>query len=605
MSKIKLVSVGELKSRKFIVPDYQRGYRWQAETHVSALLEDVLDFMRRASKDEKAYCLQPLVVTQKGDDWEVIDGQQRLTTLYLILKAFGSDSFDLEYETRTDTTKRFLEGLTVNSVENHNNPDFYFISKAWQFIKKWRDKMSDDDKGRFMETLEGSVNVIWYDVESSNRDENNHNLNIDIFNRLNVGKIPLTQSELVKALLLSKIKNIYKGDELTLRQSEISNEFYRMEAELRKPHKWGFLTGGTTEEDSHLDIILRLISQKDNTEQPTPYLWLERKIVGDANQAANPTKQGEAAMAFWKEIKQAFARVNAWFCETGEDATSDKTRKNAEIYHYVGYLLAAKVETIDRLYGMAEGKGRTGFAKELHDRIVADFKKAGILDGKKGFLLNKLEYGKTDETIKKLLLFLNVLTCMKMTDGQYNRFPFGRYAEKKWSIEHIYPQNPDKEVKDLIAIKAWLDETKENLDKVRYSEKGDILASLKKEVEEMLRIVTDGDISDTVVNKVKELRQNLLDLFVEEPKHDFSNLLLLSRNDNSKLNNAIFPVKRDRIIELEKEGTFIPPCTRNAFLKFYSSSGSQPYFWSKSDSDAYLQAMKELLEDFLKETTNE
>ena len=72
-------------------------------------------------------------------------------------------------------------------------------------------------------------------------------------------------------------------------------------------------------------------------------------------------------------------------------------------------------------------------------------------------------------------------------------------------------------------------------------------------------------------------------------------LALLSKKDNSTLNNSIFPVKRNKIIELEKEGKFIPLCTRNVFLKFYSNSDNQPYYWSSNDKESYYIALKETL----------
>ena len=61
----------------FYVPSYQRGYRWGVE-EVTRLLDDVLQ------NGKKNYCLQPIVVRKRGESYELIDGQQRLTTLYLI-----------------------------------------------------------------------------------------------------------------------------------------------------------------------------------------------------------------------------------------------------------------------------------------------------------------------------------------------------------------------------------------------------------------------------------------------------------------------------------------------------------------------------------------
>ena len=52
--------------------------------------------------------------------------------------------------------------------------------------------------------------------------------------------------------------------------------------------------------------------------------------------------------------------------------------------------------------------------------------------------------------------------------------------------------------------------------------------------------------------------------------HGLGNLALLQRDFNSKLNNAVFALKRERILELDKAGAYILPCTRNVFLKYYT-----------------------------------
>lgn len=64
---------------KFTIEAYQRGYRW-GKDEVEYLLEDINEI-----PDGQKYCLQPVVVKNVNDTYELIDGQQRLTTLYLII----------------------------------------------------------------------------------------------------------------------------------------------------------------------------------------------------------------------------------------------------------------------------------------------------------------------------------------------------------------------------------------------------------------------------------------------------------------------------------------------------------------------------------------
>ena len=123
-NKIELKSVKELLGMKFFIPSYQRGYRW-TEQQVNDLLNDVNGFkpMKDELGNESWYCLQPLVVANMederkkeynlpNDEWfEVIDGQQRLTTIFIILKLLdGDNSFSLKYQTRPKS-EVFLENL--------------------------------------------------------------------------------------------------------------------------------------------------------------------------------------------------------------------------------------------------------------------------------------------------------------------------------------------------------------------------------------------------------------------------------------------------------------------------------------------------------------
>ena len=96
-NKIDLKSVKELLGMHFFIPSYQRGYRWTKQ-QVLDLLNDIKEFAEKKKDEYEFYCVQPLVVKlmdnkekeqnnlNTNEDWyEVIDGQQRLTTIYLIL----------------------------------------------------------------------------------------------------------------------------------------------------------------------------------------------------------------------------------------------------------------------------------------------------------------------------------------------------------------------------------------------------------------------------------------------------------------------------------------------------------------------------------------
>ena len=233
-NKIELYSISQLLGKDFFIPSYQRGYRW-TQQQVEDLLNDIHAFAIKKNKSEdEFYCLQPIVVKphtwcrENADEpingWEVIDGQQRLTTIkilfvYLIKKHLNGVSLSEEYEENVykldyETGKGLSEDF-FNKITEINNEtiDYSFITSAYQYIKTWfeRQKGQKDIRESIIRTLvhnnktqkvEGIVKVIWYEIE----DDKNP---IDTFLRINMGKIPLTNSELIKALFLQKLAYLF------------------------------------------------------------------------------------------------------------------------------------------------------------------------------------------------------------------------------------------------------------------------------------------------------------------------------------------------------------------------------------------------------------
>ena len=145
-NQIRLMPVKDLLGMNFFIPGYQRGYRWKTR-QVEDLLDDIYEFMQ-SGKDGK-YCLQPLVVKysaskdrlldklnealkEKENDiqsayqvlkdyqrWDVVDGQQRLTTIYILLSYLDKTKapYTLQYETRKGS-QDFLKN--IRNLQNTN-----------------------------------------------------------------------------------------------------------------------------------------------------------------------------------------------------------------------------------------------------------------------------------------------------------------------------------------------------------------------------------------------------------------------------------------------------------------------------------------------------
>lgn len=304
MTEITLTTklVGKIMGN-FYIPNYQRGYRW-GENEVRTLLSDIYEYGQKNRKTEnESYCLQPVVVRKLDNKYELIDGQQRLTTLYLIYvymhkKSNGfmsAPKFSLSYETR-DESATFLSN--PDEVKQYNNIDFFFIYNAYKTIKNWFENRDNFQSSltNINKYFDENVRIIWYEVPDS---ENS----IDLFTRLNIGKIPLTSSELVKALFLKRESE----SENTIRQEELLLEWDNMEKELHNGDFWGFLTNSETDKyPTRIDLVLDLISKKTDTDKETyrTFFYFD-----------NEHKNGKSLETIWDEIQHNFLTLKEWFSD--------------------------------------------------------------------------------------------------------------------------------------------------------------------------------------------------------------------------------------------------------------------------------------------------
>lgn len=590
----------ENRFEHYLIPYYQRGYRWDIE-NVEALLDDIHNFIE---SKEKNYCLQPIVVVPNTDEngqniWEVIDGQQRLITMYTIFQHLNKARYSIFFGQRSKSTS-FLQNLS-DSTYNHDSPDFHFMSQAYDIVKKWFEKKTKNDVGYiddFYSTITKKVQVIWYQIEELKHiveeeeegEEKNkiENKKIDIFNRLNIGKIPLTDAELIRALLLSKIKYGLSERESIMRQAEVSNEWHQIEIELRDEEFWLFLNNKQKDDNtSAIELIFKLIAV-DNSKKYSTYLWFEKQIRSE-----NEEIEKDKAQELWNKTKDYFNKMKFWY-------------NNDELYHYIGFILATNDSGLPALRKILQNSDCN---KDVFKKWVLDT----IIDNLKSIKLNELSYDNNKTDLHSIFLLHNVITTFKSNTAQKNRFPFNLFKKIKldggWSIEHIHAQQ-SQEMKDEKAIRKWLEDTYNAIQSInniekevkKTDEKGNeyyeieilkIDSQLKNEVHELLA----ADKIDT--NTFNILKNKLINIFESESLHELDNLALLSKKDNSALNNSIFPVKRNKIIQMEKEGKYIPITTRNLFFKYYNDSDLQPFYWSKSDKNKYIENIEEILKPYL------
>jgi hypothetical protein len=554
-NKIELKPISELLKMKFFIPSYQRGYRWTTQ-QVKDLLEDIFNF---TPKDDEWYCLQPLVVKQKGDDvWEVIDGQQRLTTIFLIIHYFnemwvGKQKIDeptINYQTRVGSYE-FLKGISVGDdgivKSNDTNIDFWHISTAYETIHDWVKEKGYFDNNNFQSKFKEKTKVIWYETSESDA--------VRIFTRINMGKIPLTNAELIKALFLNssnfKTVNENSDERIRLKQLEIASEWDSIEYSLHDDEFWWFINKDKNEKDTRIEFLFELIVGDHATDEFYTFRKYYKKFK---------TKKEKEIENNWKEIKRHFQTLQDWY-------------NSRDLYHKIGFLVTTG-ERIKTLIEESHHNEKSKFVKLIDQKIANQLK---------GIQLSKIVYISGSTTIKHLLLLHNIQTMLN-NSKENSRFPFNRYKKETWDIEHIHaiatemPKNTEQK-------EDWLKYAKE------------LLESIKPESEEKKELTNRCSAYDE--NEFENIYQEVSAFVGESDVDNLSNLVLLDASTNRGYKNEFFSFKRKTIIEKEKEGTFVPICTKNVFMKYYSDKIDQMTFWGEGDRNSYIANIKEVLKKYL------
>lgn len=537
----------------FRIPSYQRGYRWTRD-EVTKLLDDIWD------SDGKPYSLQPIVVKSLGNhSWELIDGQQRLTTLWILLSFMQKEParYTLEYETRKGS-QAYLQ--QIDKQQSNDNIDYFHIRQAHETIETWfADKMGELHQRRLIDEmfrfLSDSVRVIWYEVPKSEKA-------IPLFTRLNQGRIPLTDAELIKAVLLSQIQQDKPG-----RETEVAAQWDGIERDLQRAEIWAFVApqnSHTQQLGTRIDLLLDTLAKKPVTDAHRYHTF--------------DTLQGNArsnSLVFWDEVVALHAQIIGWFEEP-------------RWHNKIGFLVACGV-SIGHILQLAQGQGKQAFEVALTERIKKE------LDTKQGNLASLSYESHSDRLrIERLLLLFNVETCRE-------HFTFKEHVGHEWSLEHIHAQNA-QDLNRTEQWNVWLKEHKKALEDIRAAsntaaEIDEVLAEIETAICAIQKLNFGQNQFKNLAGKVLLLLNNGQ---LEEADHGIDNLALLSHGANAALSNAVFEVKRQKVLDMDKKGDYIPVATRNVFLKYYTqASGQQIHFWSRDDKKAYLDAIQDKLKDYL------
>ena len=577
---------------KFTIEAYQRGYRW-GKDEVEYLLEDINEI-----PDGQKYCLQPVVVKNVNDTYELIDGQQRLTTLYLIMKylnAYVDIKFSIEYATRKSEnghigSKELLE--TIDEIDlslPSNNIDELFIKKSYSIVKTWfngeKSKMMS-----FANKLQNYVTIIWYEVDD---DEDS----VNIFTRLNIGKINLTNAELVKALFLSRGKKDsegrYAGNPYGIeekKQHEIALGWDLMEKDLHNEKFWTFITN---EKSDHYPIRMELL-----------FDMIEMKPNGESNfytfnRFYERFKNSDNRYDTWELIERYMQQLKEWY-------------HSFDLFHHIGFLVATGT-SVKSLLDIAMSTDNPIKKSEFKLRVLDMIREKMVFTvGDKDFGEEidyaELNYEDHSKFIQYVLLLFNIETIRQKGDENV-RFPFYRYKnEGTWSLEHIHAQNSES-LKTNQEWKEWLEIHKKSLEGLEvYSDDKKQIEEVIDKMNTVITHINEKGYKGSIRNEFNAVAPAVINILSDgddkSQMHTLSNMALLTVGENAALSNSTFDVKRMKIIAMDKAGEYIPVCTRNVFMKYYSSSDTKLHFWSEEDRKGYISAMNNVLYDYKEKNSN-
>lgn len=593
---LKLKKIHQLLELKFYVDSYQRSYKW-TKHQVQALLEDINDF--ECTQQQDFYCLQPIVIKKRQVNneayLELIDGQQRMTTIYIILSYLQkNNSFSLEYQTRKESAeflrnqiiqvKDYTEQSYSDFIQKYpqfDNIDNFHFFNAYQCVQTWFQKKQQSQPNIRQDWLNKLLNhtqVIWYQVPNKATELDEKAQAIQIFQRLNQGKISLTNAELIKALFLNALELETTTENLKIRQSEMANQWDLMEHTLQNPDFWAFVCPHQQNNIyTRIELIFDLLSRKNTliTKSSTEEKLKKNQEYYTFNYYAElvETKNG-SVLNLWKSVQQGFYRLSEWF-------------SNDEIYHLVGFIVGQKIKSITELWEISidQDCSRSQFHTKLKniiaEHICKNFDEKFPLQN--SLIFENLNYGENSK-IMSLMLLISIDLHRK----QRTRFSFKSYYASgiQWSLEHIHAQNSKEQ--DDQNLDHWY---AEQLDVLKHITTDDLTPLYKQELEQAL---VDWNTARNDANRMFyiELQEKYLKHFFERQKHQLDNLCLLNKNDNSALGNMLFFEKRQKVINLHKnEDTFIPIATQWVFAKYFNAQAENFTIWSQQDRTIYRQAL--------------
>jgi hypothetical protein len=601
------------------IPEYQRGYKW-TEQQVRQLLKDINEFDTGGDED-LFYCLQNITLVEKDGNYNVVDGQQRLTTLALLLSYFEESSLvqkKIYYAVR-QPSNTFLQ----NIISNENNfignliasqsfdefasdsdidfQDIYFMYSAIRSINLWFAEKDAEakpiDRAVFKDKLLNNVKLIVNRISGIEEQE--------LFMNLNAGRVHLDGSDLVRAILItrvakqemeehdsSEIKTVVRLNE---RRVRIGWELDELNAWWSKDEVLSYFKSFTSIETGEKETI------KFNQEKhPINLLY---KLWAEINQSKEKSirlalfeTKNTDALGLYTSIIQLHRTLKDWF-------------EHREIYHFLGFLFSQKAITFQKVWLDWNESNNTRI--EFICNLKTEIKKALFGIGPKdedesesgiSFWLNKIKdyntesptYWKGNPQLQKILLLLDIIEHSNEKEHGIP-LPFLKpiyFKNQKEDEEHIYPATPqditEKRFKDLpdpmVSIENYLIKLNKGYD-------GDLII--------MWGISSDSWQELSAEEKNKKLEVLKSEIHKKRPINSIGNLVLLHLSINRGFGNDYYTDKRISVINNTENGEYVRQHTLKVFVKQTNSLDLND--WTMEDITYNANRIHDTLLEFFKD----
>lgn len=587
------------KASFYYIAPYQRGYKWESNSSYAQVPQMLIDIYEAFVYGTTEYFLQYITVKKlklddKGDVLEVIDGQQRLTTLSLLLSRIVVRNSDLENISYKRLQYFRYDGDIFTSLqipdseeedENIIHQDRYYMVKAVRTIDKFLKLLEENDKlEAYYHYLLDSVKLI-FNIEDENTNSE------EVFENLNNNKVPLTNQYLIKGLLLTKAINRTTSFNRTLSYKEILDQrtvmgrvWDEINAWITQPEIAHFFFATKKKENPNgieklLEVVLRRIenTQTDTREIEDSLLQQYRLSFDSQSRNVQPSiyelfnkfnriiRDEETAFDVLNLIKHAYrALYNIWY---GDIA----------FYNLFGYVRFAKTQQYKISWtDKVIWEDRAVVKKELAKRVLEILPDLELSQ-------NEFGYDKNQNQLSNLLLSFNVFLEPE------EKFDFYQYDCENWTLEHLSPQNPKGEIKIPHNLVSY------------------VLGKLPESLEQSKRT----EIETKLVNGESISVDDLPFLYDSEiDEHVMGNMALLGGGDNSAVSNNPFIVKRNIIISRRNKGSFVPYHTIALYEKSLDMKGEKGFTpdlfrWDMNDIAIHEQWMKHRNKEIIEQLKNQ